>query len=1025
MPVTVAPTTIPQALALRAEIAGDRLALIDAAGRRLTYAGWLDRAARAAAALTRLGVRPGDRVALTIHDRDFLDYAVAYVAVQLVGGCSVVISARLTGREVLQAMQAADTAGCIRSVDRSDLTGTAAPWWITPRDLESSEALDDDRSTAYGLAQILYTSGSTGDPRGVAATHANLVKGISRRLVLDLDVLQRPETFVHCLPIGTNAAQSMLLTCLSEAEITVVLDGFDPQRFCDVVAAHEATGTLLVPAMAHALLQWDGPAAEQLRSLRNLGLTGAPTPPATLRRLAELCPNADISNFYTTTEAWPSGTAMVYDPARPDALGRVSGRDDIRVVGSISAAAPGEVGMVQLRVDADAPRAYLDEVEALHQPSGSTAWISTGDLGWVDAEGWLRLVDREKRLINTGGFKVSPREVEAVLSEHPRVDDVAVFGAPHAVLGSLIVAAVVTQGEDSSEADILSFAEERLAAFKVPQRLLFVDSLPLLVSGKVDVGALADRYERSRPSYEPPVNAEEKVVCDAWQRTLGLSHVGRHDDFFEVGGHSIAAAQVTALVNERLGCALPISAVYALRTPAALATEVVDSRPSPAGARAGVARAERASAPLSRNQVRYTQPRSDGTLPTAIALSLVRAPLDRARLEEAVQQICEAHPMLRTRFQLDARSQHRTDEPMLALEWKPLPEIAGPADPGLRSLLIAEALRGHDVESGPTGKMTTHLLGDSSTVLVWSLAHLVADGWALGILQRDLAAAYNGEKAAANPGADFFDVVLAEEAELASPAGRGLGKDLARRLATPPRLPRFPGGTADIDSPVASIPARLTLGDEAPEIRAAARSAGATPFMLIVAGYAAALAAWSDDTVALFTNVLGRDSVDLQSLVAPLNRSAILRIDVPRGGSSLDMVHSVRSAIIDVQAHPFPAPIDVPGIDIAAYRRMSLGSLPDSGAPPRFDGIPVEPFLEAPGHAQTIQPGGYPGMALAVGVSGTPEEHYIVDLVADAHLLPEPARLAASVGIAVRWLCRQPRQPLRDLLTALRDRWQG
>jgi acyl carrier protein len=204
--------------------------------------------------------------------------------------------------------------------------------------------------------------------------------------------------------------------------------------------------------------------------------------------------------------------------------------------------------------------------------------VRTGDLGYLDDEGYLYLVDRKKDLIITGGLNVSSIEVEGVLGEHPAVAEAAVFGLPHDVLGQDVAAAVVLRG-GADERELQAFVRERLAEYKTPHRIFVVDRLPRNPSGKVlkrelraTLGAAAAETGASVAARTP----EEEVILSIWAEVLQREGIGITDDFFALGGHSLAAAQIVARLNDALRLDLPADTIFESPTVAELAT-VVDA----------------------------------------------------------------------------------------------------------------------------------------------------------------------------------------------------------------------------------------------------------------------------------------------------------------------------------------------------------------------------------------------------------------------------------------------------------------
>ncbi|MEW9550544.1 class I adenylate-forming enzyme family protein [Nonomuraea sp. NPDC050783] len=503
------PLTLPGLLSLRAREEAGRTALEVAGVGALTFGEWDARAGRIARALAGRGLPAGSRVGLLFGERDWIDYAVAWAGVLRAGCVAVPLSDRLAPAEVRHAFTDCSVSAVLHGagLDPPDV----GAWRVTPGGLEadlhggpdggpdggSNGGADGDPDGGGGgsrearpgeLAQIIYTSGTTGRAKGVGATHANLAHGVDpgpRRRKL-----AHSRHFLHAFPIGSNAGQTMLVNALDARPAALTLPRFTPGRFARLIESYRAGTVFVVPAMAIELLNARVHERFDLSSVRLLGSTAAGLPPAVAAGLAEAFPKATIVNYYTSTEAAPAQTVMIVDPARPASVGRPAAGGDLKIVRPDGGpAGPGEQGEVWLRSPAG-PRAYYGDGRLTGQVFRD-GWVRMGDLGYLDRDGYLYLVDREGDVIKSGAFKVSTLQVEAALYEHPAVAEAAVVGLPHPVLGRVPGAAVVAR-EPVSAADLRAFLLDRLALHELPSRLLFVPELPRNHLGKVVKPRLLD-----------------------------------------------------------------------------------------------------------------------------------------------------------------------------------------------------------------------------------------------------------------------------------------------------------------------------------------------------------------------------------------------------------------------------------------------------------------------------------------------------------------------------------------------------
>ncbi|MEU0934741.1 class I adenylate-forming enzyme family protein [Embleya sp. NPDC005971] len=473
------PESLSALLTHRAELEPERPAILS--GReKLTFGSWHERADAVAAGLSTRGVGAGDRVALLYGNGDWIDYATAYLGVHRAGAVAVPMSDRLAPAEVRRLL---GHSGAAAVLHRAELTppdaGTGA--WAAPvEDIETYPGSELPPPAAGDLAQILYTSGTTGTPKGVAATHANLAHGCT------LDARRRPlghsAHFLHAFPVGTNAGQTMLINALDAKATAIAAPRFTPGHFARLIERHAVGSVFVVPAMAIELLGTEQVRRCDLSGVRLLGSTAAALPQSVALGLSRLFPQAQIVNYYTSTEAAPAQTTMLFDPEHPDSPGRPASLRDLRVTDDAGRVLPvGETGEVWLR-SPTMPRSYYGEEPDTAVFSGR--WVRMGDLGRLDADGFLYLVDRERDVIKSGAYKVSTLQVENALHEHPAVVDAAAFGVPHPVLGMTVAAAVVPTG-NLTATELRVFLMERLAAHELPGHVLFRESLPRNEGGKI------------------------------------------------------------------------------------------------------------------------------------------------------------------------------------------------------------------------------------------------------------------------------------------------------------------------------------------------------------------------------------------------------------------------------------------------------------------------------------------------------------------------------------------------------------
>jgi len=502
--------TVPRLLAARAG-SDPRHVAVSQGSDYLDLATWQRRSLAIAAGLLAAGVRPGDRVALLYGSRDWIAYACSYTGVLAAGAVAVPLSTRSAPAELVYMVEHCGATALLHRAAPPELPVKLC-WG--PEEINALPEADADAAPTPGPrpgdpAQILYTSGTTGRPKGVVAAHANLTHGA--RLDPPLRALAHSRHFLHAFPIGTNAAQTMLFNALTAHAGMLATARFGPDHFARLIERHGVGTVFVVPAMAIELLRSGALERYDTSSVVLFGSTAAALPPSVAADLAAALPRATLVNYYTSTEAAPTQTSMVFSPDRPAALGKSVAGGALRVLDEGGEPCPaGVVGEVWMRC-AGIARSYHDDADATRHVFRD-GWTRMGDVGYLDAAGYLYLVDRESDVIKSGADKVSTLAVEAALHEHPDIVEAAVFGLPDPVLGMAPVAALVTTREIPL-AEVRAFLATRLAGHEQPSRIVRVDTLPRNAGGKVV-------KPRLRTLFDPAPDAPAPDALAPQTRTL-------------------------------------------------------------------------------------------------------------------------------------------------------------------------------------------------------------------------------------------------------------------------------------------------------------------------------------------------------------------------------------------------------------------------------------------------------------------------------------------------------------------------
>lgn len=453
---------------------------------------WQDlnaRANAAAAALVQAGIRPGDRVALLIPNRP--GFVQAYFGILKAGGVVVPINVRLTAGEASYILQDSGARALIADPTLRETAERAAAGTGVERILGSDEldalglAADPDLPASLdALAEILYTSGTTGRPKGVELTH-NAVHSVAAMMAYEIDI-RKDDKVLILMPLTHSAPLNLTLLGAVYCGAASVLGDFTPGALLDLTQAEKTTHFFGAPVayLLGAKLLADSP--HDLSSAKCWVYGGAPMSREAVQAVRRAFPGKLVS-VYGLTESGPNGVALHDEEheAHAGSIGRAGVVNvEMRVVTPEGRdVPPGEAGEIIMRTPS-ALVGYHGNPQATREALRD-GWVWTGDIARIDDEGYLWIMDRKKDVIISGGVNVYPKEVEDVLSTHPGVADVAVIGVPHAEWGETVAAVLVARGDQPSEAELQAFVRQRLADFKVPRLFRFVDAIPRNASGKI------------------------------------------------------------------------------------------------------------------------------------------------------------------------------------------------------------------------------------------------------------------------------------------------------------------------------------------------------------------------------------------------------------------------------------------------------------------------------------------------------------------------------------------------------------
>lgn len=512
-------TTVPALVADRARRYPDAVAIAGPAGR-LTFAELADRVDEVTRAAMASGLETGDRVGIWAPNG--LRWIVTALGMLGAGATLVPISTRLRGPETAEvlARSHAKAVCTVQTFLGADYPAMLAESGRPLPDLENLILLDDavgagdadwdisswagflapgttippeavrqrlDEVAPEAISDILFTSGTTGTPKGVLATHRQTLDVFSRWA--DAVTLRARDRYLLVNPFShTFGYKAGILACLLRAATMVPIERFDPVRVLQLIE-HERITVLAGPPTVFTDLLQAGHRDYMLGSLRLAGTGGAPVPTELVERIREDLRVPYVFTAYGLTES--IGVVTVCPPDAPADLiagtvGKALPGTEIRLLDRDGIPVPtGEPGEITVK-GPNVMQGYLDDPEATAAAIDPAGYLHTGDIGTLDDDGYLRITDRLKDMFIVGGFNAYPAEIERILLQHPDIHDVAVIGIPDPRLGEVGRAVIVPRaGATLDPAAVIEWSRARLAGYKVPREVVFLDSLPHNAGGKV------------------------------------------------------------------------------------------------------------------------------------------------------------------------------------------------------------------------------------------------------------------------------------------------------------------------------------------------------------------------------------------------------------------------------------------------------------------------------------------------------------------------------------------------------------
>jgi amino acid adenylation domain-containing protein len=930
-PTTEFDRSIAELVGQRAAERPDGIALEDGE-RRLTYAQLYAAAGRIAAALREAGVGREEPVAVCLP-RSW-QAVCAMLGALRAGAAYLPIDPSHPARRQRRLIELAGTRLALTGPTyRSGLPDSVEALDAQTLALEGHEDTEGKREAGGDrLAYLLFTSGSTGEPKGVETTHANLVHLLTGGGPL---VPERSDAILGVAPIEFDIAAMEIWGALSQgARLVLAPPGRpDPRAVGRLIAERRVTYAFLAAGFFAQVVRAALPDLAGMRLISTGGDVLSPGAAGTLRRAH---PHVRLLNAYGPTETTIVATAFEVEAVddQPLPIGRALPGYELRVLDSErEPVQPGDAGELWIggpgvargyRGDrartADRFRPDPDSEDPAARMYGS------GDLVRLREDGELLFLGRLDEQVKIAGHRVEPGEVEQALGAHPGVRQAAVLAREDLAGHKRLVAYASLQDSQGGEPELRDHLAERLPAYMLPASIEILPELPLSARGKIDRRALP--APRRRPA-GGEAKGDVAAVADAMAELLGLEQVGPEEDFFSLGADSLLAIQLIGQLRERLGARVDIDAVFDGRTPQDLAAQIeigqID-RPGRRPLRRSTATGP-APATFAQRRAWLHERMNPGSLAFQFACVLhLSGELDENALAAALGDLMSRHESLRTALvERDGELRQIVHEGLRApLE---IVDLSDEDEVAWVRLLRGRVRRRVELERAPLFRWTLVRRGPGRWSLVDVEHHAIHDGWSFMLLQEELAELYSAR-------------VEGRAAELPAPTvqlgdfarwERSLPAELERRQLDhwrrtldpdPPLLALGSGGTVAVGGAVR----RPLDPDLAARVRQLGHEEGATSFMVSLAAYALLLALVSgEEATQIGSGLANRAEPAAERIVGMIVATVALRIELSGDPSVRELLRRVRRTVLDAVANS-----DVP------FERVV-----EELAPPRRSGSPL------------------------------------------------------------------------------------
>jgi amino acid adenylation domain-containing protein len=799
-------------------------------------------------------------------------------------------------------------------------------------------------SASNHLAYIIYTSGSTGTPKGVLGTHQGTVNG--------LHWLWKTYPFTNgevcCQKTAISFVDSVweIFAPLLQGIPTIIIpDGIvlNSQLFIETLAYYKVTRIILVPSLLRLLLDNYPHLMQNLSHLKLWITSGEALSVNLARTFRELMPSAKLLNFYGSSEV--SANVTYYDtsllPERANSVPIGRPIDNILVYILDRYLQPTPIGVIgELYIGGDGlARGYLNQPaltseKFIPNPFGDcpgTHLYKTGDLACYLSNGEIQYIGRIDHQVKIRGFRIELGEIEAAINQHPEIQQAVVLAQEDQTGNKQLVAYVVASSQNHHSQEKLyrelipqlrSFLESNLPNYMVPAAFVILEVLSLTPNGKIDRQALSTTDTTqifSKSDFIPAATPIEQMLALIWEKVLSTEKIGIHDNFFELGGHSLLATRVISQVRQVFQQELPLHSLFAQPTIAGLAKEIEKATKLDLGLEtATIARvSHEQELPLSFAQKRLwflVQLNPNSSLYNSSAAIRLEGQLNQAALQQSFNEIIRRHQALRTTFPVVNGQPIQVISPSATLklpivDLQELPEAQKKAL--VQKLIQEESQRCFDLVQCPLLRYTLIHTHELEYILLFTIHHIVSDGWSVGVLIKELTTLYKdfcAEQPSSLPELpiQYADFAIWQrqwlqgevlEAQLAY-WKRQLGNNLPV-LQLPTTRPR-----AEVKTNHGSTSSFIIPIKESESLQALSRQEGVTLFMTLLAAFQILLQRYThQDDIVVGTDIANRNRAEIEPLIGFFVNLLVLRTDLSGNPSFPELLKRVRSCTLGAYAH--------------------------------------------------------------------------------------------------------------------------